>query len=525
MSFYRLITCALLIPLLWLSIQSHATAEQRWQLKISYSASSIKIISAEPVYEKKSKRYSPGTLSASELIPVHVYWKMNGRVIYSSKGELPFGNRFEHSCSVYGDECVSNSVGTTVLRIDGPSRLTEYNSIDIIKESSSELRVVPTEIAHAVPPLASFVKRAPIKEPSSVESFGPVSVTPLHITGDDANRFVMVILGDGFTFNEIQSGYLEKAARNISDYLATQSPWDKLWGVTNVYLINVVSPSSLINDPQGLIIGNSYFETSFNRNNIDRLIAPSALGKTRAVNAADAYIGVGVWDSIIILANSTKYGGSGGMVATVSLHPLSPEVTVHELGHTVAGLADEYESSYPGYPSNVTEPNVDTNGSDPKWSVWLDNDTPLPTPRVATFLDSVGAFEGARYQSQGVYRPMDKCKMRTLGVDFCPICKEAIVTGVITKLSLIDKVLPQRSTVILGRRKVKFSAAPVPMSGIVPRWSVCGRSRSTKDSQLIISRQMLGKKKSCTIQLSLELKSPLVRGKSEMISTQSWRVR
>lgn len=525
MSFSRKFSSIFFSLLVSLLFQCRLIAEQRWQIKISYSRSSINIISAEPLIEKKSKTYSPGILSASELVPVQVNWKMKGRIIYSSAGTIPFGNRFEHSCSVYGDECNSSPEGTTVLRLNGPFREASYDSIDIIKDASKGEDKITDYRMPMGPAYLSHAKTALAKKVSPIISYGPVSVTPLHITGDDANRFVIVIMGDGFTVSDIQSGYLEKVARNVSDYFVTQSPWDKLWGVTNVYLVNVVSPSSLISDPNSLIVGDSYFESSYNRNNIDRLIAPSALGRSRAVDAADAYVGEGIWDSIVILANSTKYGGSGGMIATVSLHPLSPEITVHELGHTIAGLADEYESSYPGYPSEVTEPNVDTNGSSPKWSLWLDSGTPLPTPRVSSFMTSVGAFEGARYQSQGVFRPMDNCKMRALGVEFCPICKEAIVKGVVSKLSLIDQSLPQRSSIVLGRRRVIFSGAPVPIDGIVPRWSVCGRVRSAKGTQIAVTRSMLGRKKYCTIALSLELQSSLVRGKSKIISTRSWRVR
>lgn len=47
---------------------------------------------------------------------------------------------------------------------------------------------------------------------------------------------------------------------------------------------------------------------------------------------------------VVVLANSTKYGGIGGSVATSSGgNAAAGLITVHELGHSLGGLADEYD--------------------------------------------------------------------------------------------------------------------------------------------------------------------------------------
>ena len=39
----------------------------------------------------------------------------------------------------------------------------------------------------------------------------------------------------------------------------------------------------------------------------------------------------------------------------------------------------------------------------------------------------VGVYEGAGYQSKGVYRPYPDCRMKTNAADaFCPVCQRAI---------------------------------------------------------------------------------------------------
>ena len=45
---------------------------------------------------------------------------------------------------------------------------------------------------------------------------------------------------------------------------------------------------------------------------------------------------------MLVVVNSTIYGGSGGGVGTYSLANGATEIGIHEMGHTAFGLADEY---------------------------------------------------------------------------------------------------------------------------------------------------------------------------------------
>jgi hypothetical protein len=57
--------------------------------------------------------------------------------------------------------------------------------------------------------------------------------------------------------------------------------------------------------------------------------------------------------------NDTTYGGSGGAFAVLSRHPLSIEIALHEIGHTLGLLADEYDYRPPAC-SNSFEPSKPT---------------------------------------------------------------------------------------------------------------------------------------------------------------------
>lgn len=69
-----------------------------------------------------------------------------------------------------------------------------------------------------------------------------------------------------------------------------------------------------------------------------RLIVCNQAAVTSVVNDAGA-----PYDKIIVLVNDSAYGGSGGTNVTVSYNGVyAPQVAVHEFGHTLAGLLDEY---------------------------------------------------------------------------------------------------------------------------------------------------------------------------------------
>ena len=159
------------------------------------------------------------------------------------------------------------------------------------------------------------------------------------------------------------------------------------------------------------------------------------------------------FEHIIILVNSDIYGGGGiynHLTVTTSDHPTFQQVLVHEFGHAYAGLGDEYayddgyETMYPA-DTEPWEPNLTTLVDfDSKWADMVPQGTPVPTPlaqipdyrlirtekerrQLNAATQRVGVFEGGGYQSKGVYRPSQECRMKINEVDaFCPVCTRAI---------------------------------------------------------------------------------------------------
>jgi hypothetical protein len=153
--------------------------------------------------------------------------------------------------------------------------------------------------------------------------------------------------------------------------------------------------------------------------------------------------GGGSVDAIAILVNSPTYGGAGGSLLTVSVHPSSSDILSHELAHVVVDLADEYETIYND--AAVANARLKPNCSGPvempsqlKWSDLVAPTTAIPTEldngncvRVeGCFLDilppgTAGMYEGAGYVACGSFRPTHACRMRCFSSFFCPVCQRA----------------------------------------------------------------------------------------------------
>jgi len=143
------------------------------------------------------------------------------------------------------------------------------------------------------------------------------------------------------------------------------------------------------------------------------------------------------YEHIIILANTDNYGGGGiynSYVMSSAHHQMSIPVVVHEFGHSFAGLADEYyyDDSYETmYPSDTEpwEPNITTLVDfKSKWADMLGTDVKIPTePTGKGLYTQIGVYEGGGYQSKGVYRPVQECRMKINEAPlFCPVCERAI---------------------------------------------------------------------------------------------------
>jgi hypothetical protein len=319
----------------------------------------------------------------------------------------------------------------------------------------------------SIDPASRFVDRAPVSEQN---------VWTVFENGDPGVKVDLVVLGDGYTRDEIDgfhadAGRLVEAMFEIEPFASHRKDF-------NVRAVDTPAPHSGIPRPRAGVFRETPLGARYNSFDSERYILTLNDRAWRDAAAAAPY------DAVLILVNERKYGGGGifNLYSTAAAHSaFAAYLVVHEFGHHFAGLGDEYYTSDVAYEETAGEHQEPWEANitalhDPehlKWGDLLDPDTPLPTPwnkaefekasrdfqdrrrklraegaseeaLEALFRDEqtlmtemlaatehagrVGAFEGAGYEAQGLYRRTVDCIMFTRDeVGFCPVCSRAII--------------------------------------------------------------------------------------------------
>ena len=269
---------------------------------------------------------------------------------------------------------------------------------------------------------------------------------PLDGEPDITGCIDLAIVAEGYT--RAQMGKFYNDCQRVVDALFAHEPFTSMKDRFNVV---AVAAESLTSGPSVPHLGrwsNTPVGTHYDTFYSDRYLMTQDIHRLY-----DVLSGV-PFEHIIVLVNSDTYGGGGiynQITVTTSDHPTFHQVLVHEFGHAYAGLGDEYfyddayESMYPA-DTEPWEPNLTTLVDfQSKWADMLPKGTAIPTPpdpkvpnyrkitneKEQRLLDAatqrVGVFEGGGYQSKGVYRPAQECRMKINEVqNFCPVCSRAI---------------------------------------------------------------------------------------------------
>ena len=386
-------------------------------------------------------------------------------VIDAAGGTVVFSRGFS---SIYGEwETTAeakeiNRTFSESLRLPAPDR-----RVRIVVKKRDARNVFRDIWSVTVDPADKFVLRG-------AESADAGPLIKLHESGDPAKKLDLLILGDGYTARERVK--FERDARRLVSTLLATSPFKERQGDINVWGLSPAAAQSGVSRPSQHIYRRSPLGATYDAFDSERYVLTFENKAFRDIAANAPY------DVVEILVNSATYGGGGiyGLYSTVAADSVwAPYIFVHEFGHHIAGLADEYYTSDVAYLPAADrvepwEPNA-TALVDPAALKWKDLVTPgtsVPTPwpkeafeiytgeiqtrrreiraanRPEAEMDAlfreeekhdtaqlnegphagkVGAFEGANYEARGYYRPQADCIMFTRdNVPFCAVCRRAI---------------------------------------------------------------------------------------------------
>lgn len=250
-------------------------------------------------------------------------------------------------------------------------------------------------------------------------------VVTIQKAGDSDAKFDLVFVGDGYTADEMDL-YHSQVADRWQEMLAAE-PYASLQDEFNVWQVNVVSPESGVdNDPSQGVSRDTALDGEFWCDDDERSLC---VDDTAAQQYAELAPGV---DQVVALANSDKYGGSGGGIAVSSGGDSdSGQIMLHELGHSIGGLADEYDG-YADSSATGSEPNLSTSDEDTMRSGQTDwyDDLGRQTPDGGV----IGAYAGTTGDGSVFYRPSEDSLMRSLGQPFNLIGLRAMREGILDKV-------------------------------------------------------------------------------------------
>lgn len=244
------------------------------------------------------------------------------------------------------------------------------------------------------------------------------------LSGSAVGRGVhLVVLGDGYAVD--QQGLFREHVDNVIANMAADEGIAAHLGAFNIHKIATISVDTGSDDNEQTDSRDTAFDSTYNCRSIARLICANTLAMFET-----ALIEYPAVDQIILLVNDRRFGGSGnsgGSVAITSAY--APEIALHEMGHSLADLADEYvdpqivesQGLVPfeeGRYANVT---AFTDPLDVPWRRWFDDIDAIPTVAGEP---GVGLFEGGLYRETGVYRPTFDSRMRSFDAPFGPVNSE-----------------------------------------------------------------------------------------------------
>jgi hypothetical protein len=291
----------------------------------------------------------------------------------------------------------------------------------------------------------------------------------------------VVIMPDGYTLAELPK--FKTDATDYMEYFFSQLPFSGYKDYFNVFTVNVPSNQSGVIHPftasdcgsdNVVTEPDIYFKSRMDYAGIHRLIvADYSIVNTTLNNNFPQ------WDIVLILVNSTKYGGSGGTFSVASTDPSAAKVAVHEIGHSFGNLRDEY---YPGASYMIEQANTskESNPNLVRWKNWMG-------------VNNTGIFQFSEDPSWN--RPHQNCKMRYIDSPFCPYCNELIIEKIHAITNAIYAYAPDPTTFSVTSEKIPFAIStlkPKPNT-LKIAWTLDGDNYANNTDTLTLDSKTLAK--------------------------------
>ena len=509
---------------LWWTLSGYPISahDTKWQIVFEYTENDLTVLDAQRLPPTRKEVTRSADLVSPLVISCDLSWlDANGKPLHSCPVALQLGTRSLPSPD-HPSVAVIPEKGTCLVVATGPPIGIEPHEILLARtgESWSEENLR----SRGAPFSLGFVKKRLALGtgfPKVALGPGPIGITKVHSSGDDDNRIIVAILGDGYTEQNLALGKFAADVQKILSRLQTVSPWKEYLQAINVYRIDVVSNEEGIDQPATGIQVDSYFESYIDPNNL--VIRPN---DAKILFTIFQYLPPPAPESIILVCNTPVYSGGGDIdIASVYNGQGFENVPLLNQGYQFGHLASEFETGRTSYPE-LQEDRLNWDKTFErdrlKWKHWVEPDTPLPTPETIQYSSVVGAFEGANRWPTNVYRPYLDCKMRSITPPFCPVCRELLSIKIILPVDLADVVSPPAGTTqTIPWNGAVFSVYPLDVSPLTYEWKLGGNILSSEVGPNLAIHPEDITSETEELRLTIRHPTPFIR-KREIFRIYSW---
>ena len=362
-------------------------------------------------------------------------------------------------------EVSQKAAGVSVGNLKADFRGVQFDTPSVVRATEVQLVLKATDPSGLAAETTLFVVVSPLSSSGKVFTV---------IGSPSSNGLHWVITGDGFTADEQQQ--LLKSALAMAKEITEAPELARHAAAWNVHVLTAVSH---VSGPAPAIPWHgslTAFDARLHCGGIER-VACVNWGKVYDALLAE-HTG---FDALAVILNTAEYVGSSnasGMV--VSRNANAGRIALHEMGHLVAGLGDEYVDAAVAR-SSVTLyeegrfPNI-TKATEPgliPWRHWFADPAHIP---VDPLENGVGHFEGAFYVQNGFYRPKHDSIMRTLDAPIGEVNAEAWLRALYRAVPPLLAAYPARPAVtgLAGDRLTFDVVSPWPPETVSVGWWVDG---------------------------------------------------
>ncbi|MBI9072315.1 MAG: peptidase M64 [Melioribacteraceae bacterium] len=342
--------------------------------------------------------------SKTNLIDEFGYGQCYAKLYNIKNNELIFSKGY---CSLF-NEYITTSKGKSVVQSFSETVVMPYpkDSCRLELFSRDRENIFHKKFEYVIDPSSYLIKKG---NSNSYQNF------KVHYSGEASKCLDVVFIPEGFSKNEIEKFHEE--CERFAGYLLNNSPFDSYKNKINIWGIDAYTNDSGVDIPKDNVWKNSLVGTSYYTFDSERYLMTDENKVLRDVASNAPY------DQIYILVNSDKYGG-GGIYNFYNVcivdNKSAEKVFLHEFGHGLAGLADEYfyDNAYNEFYNLDVEPweeNITTLVNfEKKWKDLVNENVSVPTTDTAGNSDIIGVFEGGGYSKNGIYRSTKNSIMLTL---------------------------------------------------------------------------------------------------------------